>query len=173
MARQKSLLTLIIFSLYACLVGCSNSRIQVEQAVPEELAHDTETLDMRNCDSNDDMVTTLAAQAPVRQEIYISEQATVVETGLEIDVPTITLEELRLQVESVYQPVFEEAVANAEKVKFTIPGHMIHMYKVHWIQQIYQSTVSFSINGQTCTASYVYKLEIPDLDSTTVMACTA
>jgi hypothetical protein len=170
---HKNLTALLTILLYTCLVGCNNSSIQVQQAAPEEVAYGTETLDMRNCDSNDDLLTTLASEAPVRQEISISEQATVVETGSVIDIPNEVQNELRSQVESVYQPIYEEAAAGTEMVNLTVPGHMIHMYKIHWIRRIYQSTISFSMNEQTCTASYVYTLETPDLDSTTIMACTA
>ena len=173
MNRQKAILATLTILLYACLAGCSRSPVDVEQAVPEEMAFASETLDIRNCDSNDDMRTTLADQAPVKQQVSIAEQATVVETGSAIDISPEILDELRLQVESAYQPLFEEAVTSAEKVEFTIPGHMIHMYKIHWIRRIYRSTISFSINDQSCAASYVYTLESPDLDSHTVMACTA
>ena len=87
MNRQKAILATLTILLYACLAGCSRSPVDVEQAVPEEMAFASETLDIRNCDSNDDMRTTLADQAPVKQEISIAEQATVVETGSAIDIP--------------------------------------------------------------------------------------
>ncbi|HLA98747.1 MAG TPA: hypothetical protein VJL34_09850 [Anaerolineales bacterium] len=172
MARRTIYLGLI-FGISLLISNCSRPSIQVYQAAPIEQAVREETLDMRNCDSNDDMVTTLAAQAPARQHISISELATAVETGSVIDIPNEVYNELRLQIESAHRTVFEKAVASAEKVDFTIPGHKIHMYKIHWIQQIYRSTISFAINDQACTASYVYTLEIPKLDSYTVMACTA
>jgi hypothetical protein len=170
---MKKIITLIIFILSVCLVGCGDSPIQVDMADPEKLGIGSETLDIRNCDSNDVMVTTMATHAPVRQHISISEQATLVKTGSAIDIPPDILDELRLQVETMYQPEYEEAADSAEKVEFTIPGHEIYMYKIQWIQQIYGSTISFSINRQLCTASYVYTLETPDLDSLTTMSCTA
>lgn len=166
---------LILLTSYLCvaLVGCSTSHAQVERTRPVEVAYGTETLDIRNCDSNEDMITTLASHAPVRQHISISEEATVVETASAIDIPAKILDDLRSQVEREFQPIFEEAVANAEGVEFTIPGHKIHMYQIHWIQQTYRATISFSMDDQTCSASYVYTLETPVLDSFTVMACTA
>ncbi len=173
MIRQNSKHTLLTIFLCFYLVGCSSSPTQVGQAVPEESAYGEETLDMRNCDSNDEMVTTLADQAPVKQQISISEQATVIETGSAIDIPNKVHDELKLQVKNEYQPIFEEAVANAKKVELTIPGHKIYMYKIYWNHRIYRSTISFTINNQACTAPYVYTLETPILDSYTVMACTA
>jgi len=47
------------------------------------------------------------------------------------------------------------------------------MYAIKWTQRIFRSTVFISVEGQACTASYTYALEISELDSYTVMACTA
>lgn len=170
---MKKILALILFVFSAVLVGCGELAIQVEIVNPEELRIGTETLDIRNCDSNEDMVTSLGSQAPVKQHITISEQATLEKTGLYIDIPVEMLDELKLQVESMYQAEFDEALGSAEQVIFTIPAHKIHMYKIHWIQQHYQSTISFSIDRKPCTASYEYTLEVPELDSLTTMSCTA
>lgn len=164
---------LIVLFLSIYLVGCGNAPIIVERADPEVVEAGSETLDIRNCDSIDDMITTLESHAPVKQHISISETATSEKTGSAIDIPSDLIDELILQVESVYQGEFEEALANAEQVEFTIPGDKIHMYKIRWIQQIYSATISASINGQPSTASYVYTLETPDLDSLTTMSCTA
>lgn len=171
--QVKKFLTLFIFVLSAFLVGCNDSPILVQWGDPEEIDVGSETLDIRNCDSNDDMVTTLASHAPVREQIFISEQATLVKTGSALDIPPDMRDELRLQVEAVYQTEFDEAAASAEMVEFTIPGHKIHMYKIMWIQQNYSSMISFSIDNQPCMASYIYTVETPDLDSLTTMACTA
>jgi hypothetical protein len=144
--------------------------IALEAPIEQELM--PEELNIKNCLSSDDMVTTLAAQAAVRQQISISEQATIVETGSAIDVPDEIYAELKSQVESEFQPIFEEAIANAKNVELVIPGLKIHMYRLHWIERVYQSTISFSMNDQSCTASYVYTLDIPHIDGYTTTACT-
>lgn len=144
--------------------------IALESPIEQELM--PESLDIKNCLSSDNMVTTLAAQAPVRQQLSISKQATVVETGSTIDIPDEIYDELKLQVQSEFQPVFEEAVSTTENVELVIPGLKIHMYRLHWIERVYQSTISFSMNDQACNASYVYTLDIPHLDGYTLTACT-
>ena len=168
----------LIFGISLLLSSCSQppipvAQVDVAQEAPIEQELQGETLDVRNCLSNDTMLTTLAAQAPVRQQISIPKQATVVETGSAIDIPNEILDELKLQVQSEFQPIFEEAVANAENVELVVPGLKIHMYRIRWIQRIYQSMISFSINDQACTASYVYTLDTPELIDYTVSACTA
>ena len=169
--QQKFLVILLAAALMA---ACSRSSIQVSRAVPEELALSfAETLDIRYCDSNDDMLTTLASEAPVRQHTSIAEEAISVDTSAAIEIPADTLANLNKQIEGAYQQEYEQAVASSEQVEFNIPGHMIHMYKIKWNQQVFRSIVSFYINNQACTASYTYALEIPELDSANVMACTA
>jgi len=159
------------------LISCSQppipvAQVDIAQEAPIEQELPPESLDIKNCLSSDDMVTTLAAQAPVRQQISISKQATVVATGSAIDIPDEIYDELISQVQSEFQPIFQEAGANAENVELVIPGLKIHMYRLHWIERVYQSTISFSINDQSCTASYVYTLDIPHLDGYIMTVCT-
>lgn len=165
--------TLSIFIMALCLSGCGNAGIQIAMAEPEEARSGSETLDIRNCDSNDEMVTDLSAHAPVKQEIIISETATAVKTGQALVIPSEMLDEIKVQIEALYQQVLEEAVTRTEAEVFNIPGHKIHMYKIYWVQQHYRSEVSLTIDGQSCKTSYEYVLEIPELDSFTVMSCTA
>jgi hypothetical protein len=170
---MKKNLSFVIFVLSMSLVGCGNSPIQIEKADPEKAIIDSETLDIRNCDSNDDMVTTMAIYAPVRMQISISEPAKLIKTGSVVDIPSDMLEDIKLQVGTLYQPILEEAESSVGNIELTIPRNKIHMYQIKWVQQNYNSTVSFSINGWPCTANYLYTLEIPELDSFIEMSCTA
>ena len=83
-------------------MGCNDSPIQVQRGDPDEIGVGSETFDIRNWASNDDMVTMLVSHAPVREQISISEQATLVKTGSALDIPPDMRDELRLQVEAVY-----------------------------------------------------------------------
>jgi len=170
--RQDTILIMLSAALCTLLVGCSSS-VQVSQVGPEERSLGSEILDMRNCDSNDAMITTLASEAPVRQQITLSGEAFSNKTGEAIDLPADEKTKLISQIESAYQQEYERALEHAGQVEFTIPGHKIHMYAIKWTQRIFRSTVFISMEGQACTASYTYALEIPELDSYTVMACTA
>jgi len=176
MARRTIYIALIL-GISMLLISCSQppipvAQVDIAQEAPIEQELPPESLDIKNCLSSDDMVTTLAAQAPVRQQISISKQATVVATGSAIDIPDEIYDELISQVQSEFQPIFQEAGANAENVELVIPGLKIHMYRLHWIERVYQSTISFSINDQSCTASYVYTLDIPHLDGYIMTVCT-
>ena len=148
---MKKLITLILAVLFISLAGCGESPVNVETADPEEASGGTETLDIRNCDSIEDMNTTLAAQAPVKQTVTIPEQANLEKNGSVVDIPPDVADELKLAVESAYLSEYKAAVSAAEGVKFTIPGDKIHMYKIFWIQRTYHSTISFSIDRKPCT----------------------
>lgn len=164
---------IVLFSLSFAFSGCDSPSVQVVKAQPEEAQIGAETLDMRNCDSLDELVTTLADEAPVREQISIPEQATVNETGTVIDIPSPMVTVIEEQIEQEYAPAYKTAVEQAEQEVLTIPGHMIHMYKILWMQKTYQSTLSLSIDNKPCTAFYTYTLEYPMVDSSTKMACTA
>jgi hypothetical protein len=170
LAQVVGISLLLISSCSQPPISAAKVDIALEAPVEQELM--PESLDIKNCLSSDDMVTTLAARAPVRQQISVSKQATVAATGSAIDIPDEIYEELKSQVQSKFQPLFEEAVANTENVELVIPGLKIHMYRLHWVQRIYQSTISFPMNDQSCTTSYVYTLDIPHLDGYTLTACT-
>lgn len=165
--------SIIFISLSLALVGCSSTPVQVTMAQPEEIDKGAEILDMRNCDSNDELVTNLAAEAPVQMHITIAEQCTLDKTGSTIVIPDHLVDYVRAQIEEEYAPVFEETTSNTAAEKFQIPGHMIHMYKIKWLQKTYKSTASFSIDHQSCIAFYTYTLDYPILNNSTSMACTA
>ncbi|NIW10815.1 MAG: hypothetical protein GWN33_09785, partial [Gammaproteobacteria bacterium] len=78
--RTIWIVLIVLFNLSFAFSGCASPAVQVVKAQPEEAQIGAETLDMRNCDSLDELVTTLADEAPVRKQISIPEQATVDET---------------------------------------------------------------------------------------------
>lgn len=88
-------------------------------------------------------------------------------------IPAETQAALKAQIESVYQPEYEQAVARVEQVQLVVPAHKIHMYDIHWNREVYSSTVSFSMEDEPCTAAYTYELDIPELVEFFEMSCTA
>lgn len=184
MMRSKIAITELIIFLWILLAGCSTLSAQISKAVPntlsaqvtkavpEERALKSEILDLRNCASNEDLHSNLASEAPIKMQVALAEEATST-TGDTILIPTELKEKLTTQIELAYQQAYEEAFSNAERIELDVPAHMIYMYDIKWTEQIFSSTVSFPMEGQDCIASYTYTLEIPELDSFTVMACTA
>jgi hypothetical protein len=166
---------LLLLIAVTCLLGtgCANRGIQVATVAPVERALRLETLDLRNCDSKEEMLTTLASEAPVRKNITISGEAASTATGETIIIPAETQASLEAQIESNYQSEYEQALTTAQRERLTIPVNKIHMYKVQWKQKMFSSTVSFLLNDELCQASYTYSLDIPELTGYFEMSCTA
>jgi Na+-transporting NADH:ubiquinone oxidoreductase subunit NqrF len=172
MTTRTTIIWLILF-LCPLVAGCANQSIQVAAAAPLARPISSETLDLRNCDSNEEMNTSLESEAPVRLRISIAEEAISAASGESIVIPAETQAAVIAQIESVYQPEYEQAVARVEQVQLVVPGHKIHMYDIHWNREVYSSTVSFSIENEPCTAAYTYELDIPELGEHFEMSCTA
>jgi len=173
MIRVKFIILGLILSLWGLLAGCSSQLAQVSKAVPEERHLRSEILDMRNCQSEDEMNTTLASEAPVVYQVTLAKNATSTATGEEVEIPGEQQAILEDELVSAYQQEYEEATANAKQVELVIPAHMIHMYDIKWKEQTYSSSISFSMEGESCMADYTFVLKIPELKSYTTMACTA
>jgi hypothetical protein len=55
----------------------------------------------------------------------------------------------------------------------TVPVARIHTYRIEWTEQVFSSSVSFSMNGETYTAPYTYALRIPEEAGFFEIGCTA
>lgn len=172
MIPRTTFIWLIVF-LCPLVAGCANQSIQVAATAPVERPLSSETLDLRNCDSNEEMNTSLDSEAPVRLRISIAEEAISVASGETMVIPAKTQAGLKAQIESVYQQEYEQAVARGKQVELTVPGHEILMVKVHWHRKVFSSTASFTIEHEPCTAAYTYELDVPELGEHFGMSCTA
>jgi hypothetical protein len=163
----------ITFFVLVLSAGCSSQSVQVTQVTPVERHLRSEILDIRNCDSNEDMHTNLASEAPILYQVSLAKNATAASTGAVVEIPSEKQAILETEIVSAYQHEYEGAVAIAEQVELMVPAQMIYMYDIKWKEQVYSATVSFSLGGQACLADYTYSLEIPDLVGRKTMACTA
>lgn len=156
--------------------GCSNVRM-IDAAPPEALTENelkTEMLSIRNCAHNSTVAqTTLAAEAPVRQEVIFLSKAVAVETGQMVEIPVEVQDQLSIQIMKVYEQLYQEITSKNEAVNLEIPAFRIHFITVKWLQQCACSDVIFKMDNKTYTADYSYHLEYPEKTDTQEMACTA
>jgi hypothetical protein len=166
-------LILVVLTAMMCmlLAGCSSSA-QVSQAAPEEGELTSKILDLRNCDTTEELHTTLGSKAPVSYQITVARLATSTTTGESSVIPDEISAALEADIASAYQPAYEQAVKSAEQVELVVPGTRIRLYEIYWKQQVYRSTVTFKMNDQDFTAGYTYVLVVPELGPFTEMACT-
>jgi hypothetical protein len=77
------------------------------------------------------------------------------------------------EIEAAYTQVYEGAKTGVEQTELTVPVARIHTYRIEWKEQVFSSSVSFSMNGEPYTAPYTYTLCIPDEVGFLEMGCTA
>jgi hypothetical protein len=164
------------FFLLLLLAGCASVEVISTSSQPalDEKELKVEVLDMRNCVYNTTEInTTLEAEAPVRQQMIIEEQAVSIDTGDIIDIPMSIHNQLEKEITNQYREYVQTAQSNAEQVALTIPPSYIRMYSIRWIQQSASATITFHMENQTYEAEYTYQLEYPELIDWKEMRCTA
>jgi len=147
----------------------------ISVALAEPVGHelDGQLIELRNCETNTELRRTLASEVEIRTQTSIAEEATAVASGESAEIPPEVRAELEAKVELAYQEAYEKVKASAEQAELTVPAWKIRRYEIDWEEQEFGSTVSFSMNGQAYTASYVYKLCVPKKVGFQEMPCTA
>ncbi|MGD2156564.1 MAG: hypothetical protein PVG32_06785 [Anaerolineales bacterium] len=169
----KNFFASAIVGICLILVGCNEQRVQVSRAVPAERQLTSETLDIRNCETTEDLHQPLSARLQVTKHISIDEKATLTTTDEKVEVPEEMRAELKTEIERVYQDEFEQAQSGLQQYELFVTANKIHMYKIRWVQREYRSNISFTMDNKPCEASYTYRLDVPEVEGYTEMACTA
>ncbi|MFO8036621.1 MAG: hypothetical protein R6U57_08380 [Anaerolineales bacterium] len=172
MAIKKLIILTIIIPGFL-LTGCKASRIQVEKVTPTVQTLHSEILDVRNCETTEDLHQSLYDFQEVQTKIEIHPTATQIGTGNRMEIPKETNSILLHEIKKAYQPELKEAVIALKETKIHVPADKIHMYQIQWLAKTYHATISFSLDGEAYEASYTYRLEIPQIESSRVMSCTA
>jgi len=147
----------------------------VSQAMPmeSESSLSDQSLELRNCDGKADLHRSLAAEAQVASHIIISDEATAPSTGDTTVLSADRKVSLAEQVERAYQQVYEEAKTSVEQKDIVVPVGKIRTYTIYWKQQVFSSTISFTMDTETYAATYTYTLDIPHITISSEIGCTA
>lgn len=171
--KKISIFLLMVGFLCFLLAGCQGSQIQVAKTSPEVQPLRSETLDVRNCETTKDLHKTLSDFLQVSSQVTISEQAIQQGTENTVDIPDQMCDRLLDAVESAYQEDLKQAQSRLKEVKIDVPADKIYMYQIQWIEEKFQAEISFSMEDQQYQTSYTYALEIPQIDGSKQMSCTA
>jgi hypothetical protein len=163
----------LVVAVGLALAGCGGVQIQVARAEPVERALDAQSMDLRNCDSPTELRRSLASEVEIDQEVTIADQATAMAGGETAEISPEVKAKLVAEVERAYTQVYEEAKTGVEQTELTVPVARIHTYRIEWKEQVFSSSVSFSMDGETYTAAYTYTLYIPDEAGFFEIGCTA
>jgi len=163
----------IIIGLTLFLTGCGVNQVEVIKSSPTVQPVHSEYLDVRNCDSTKALNKSLSDFLPVREEVNISEQAAVVSSGKTSLLSQATCRSLMDKIESIYRDEYQEAQRSVQEIAIQVPADKIHMCKVQWNEKIFAGSLSFQLGDDLYETSYTYKLEVPELDGSFTMSCTA
>jgi hypothetical protein len=177
--RNESMITKILRCtqytfLLALLTGLSlataacGQRITVYMAEPLESALETEDLQLRNCDCDTEMVSTVEIQKKMDIEDYARSGS----QDNKVLIPPEIMAELVTELELAYEPVYEQAKTAVGQIRLTVPADMIRAYQIERIAQSYNSTISFRMGLKAYTTAYTYELRIPEESGFIEIPCT-
>jgi hypothetical protein len=172
MLRWSGLWALVV-AVCLALAGCGGGQVQVARAEPVERLLDAQSVDLRNCDSQTELRRSLASEVEIRKQITIADEATALADAKTAEISPEVKAKLAAEVERAYTQVYERAKTGVEQTELTVPVARIHTYRIEWKEQVFSSSVSFSMNGEPYTVPYTYTLCIPDEVGFLEMGCTA
>lgn len=171
--RFKKLIVLAIIIPFIILTGCKSTQVEVNKGTPTVQTLHLEILDVRNCETTEDLHRSLADFQEVHQQTEIHQKATQKSTGNRMDIPEEARSILIQEINKAYQPELQRAVIALKETKIHVPAEKIHMYQIQWMEKTYHSTFSFTLDREAYQSSYTYRLEIPQIDGSRHMSCTA
>jgi hypothetical protein len=131
------------------------------------------SLELRNCQSKEDLHKSLATEAQVACTIQVANTAIPITTGAAFQLSPEMRTNIEKQVKDTYQAAYDEAQASVEQKEVVVPIGRIHKYTIFWKQQVFKSSASFSLENISYTVPYTYTLEIPRITISEQIACTA
>ncbi|HSB66015.1 MAG TPA: hypothetical protein VLD65_05505 [Anaerolineales bacterium] len=186
---QKITQGALVLCMYLICLGCNGKSIQGIQVTPtsnpavpvvnvaspikSESSLSNQTIELRNCDGEDELHQSLAVEAQIVCNIMISDEAMSTITrntkllSKEMKLP------LEDQIEIAYQQVFDEAKTGVDQNDLMVPINRIRTFQINWTKQVFSSTISFTMDDEAYTVSYTYTLDIPDAIIAMETGCTA
>jgi hypothetical protein len=132
----------------------------------------TEKFEYPNCDASLEATQSLGSATSIGRSITIGTTARAgVEAGIEI--PATFKLQLELEVERTYQDEYQIERKRIDTINMGAAGGEHTIWVVGWLQQKWESNVSFAMEGKVYTVPYVYELTVPKIVSIDRILCPA
>jgi hypothetical protein len=131
------------------------------------------SLELRNCQSKEDLHKSLATEAQVACTVQVANTAIPITTGAALQLSPEMKTNIEKQVKDTYQGAYDEAQASVEQKEVVVPIGRIHKYTIFWKQQVFKSNASLEMDDVSYSVPYTYTLDIPRITISEQMACTA
>jgi hypothetical protein len=165
--KHTGLLALLV-GLCLALTACGPS-ITVNMVDPVERTLSNETISLRNCGCDDDLVSDTGLEV----KFDIDEYALSASQAERVLIPEDTMAELAVELEKAYEPVVEQIRAMMGDFQLTVPPDKIRTFQIQWKGQEYSSTISFRMGLKAYTTAYTCQFNIPNEISYSEISCTA
>jgi hypothetical protein len=154
------------------LAGCGlQARIETVEPVAESLG--ISQLEIRNCESEEDLHRFLSEDFPVEKTITISDFAQEASSGEDLLIPEDIRAKLLQQVDEAHKTMHEEAVNAAVAAKLVVPVNKIRLFRVEVTKMTCSSSLTFNMGLKKYSADYVYELKVPNDPGFWEISCTA
>jgi hypothetical protein len=161
---------LLILSLL--LAGCGlQARVETVEPVSESLG--ISQLEIRNCESEEDLHRFLSDDFPVEKTIIISDFAQDPSSGESQLIPEDVRAKLLEQVDEAHKTMHEEAASLAGSRELVVPVNKIRLFRVEVTKMTCSSTLTFNMGLKKYSADYVYELKVPNDPGFWEISCTA
>ncbi len=144
--------------------------IRVTTVQPSETLVKTETFPLPNCGGTGEIRQTLGSTASITKSVTLSGKATI-RGGGEAGIPETVKLKLEIEIEAAYQKAYESANSRLDTIDMPAAAGTHVVYDIGWYEQVFNSIVQYSIDGQVYEAPYTYKLQVPKLDNSRQISC--
>jgi hypothetical protein len=161
---------LLVLLAIICLftTACGRS-ITVNMADPVERTLRNETISLRNCGCDEDLVSDVGLEV----KFNIDDYAVSASQAERVVIPEDTMAELQAELEKAYEPVVEQVRAMMGDFQLIVPPDKIRTFQIQWKGQEYSSTISFRMGLKAYTTAYTCQFNIPNNIGHSEIACTA
>jgi len=91
--------------------------------------------------------------------------------GGEAGIPETVKLKLEIEIEAAYQKAYEAANSRLDTIDMPAAAGTHVIYDIGWYEQVFNSIVQYSMDGQVYEAPYTYKLQVPKLDNSRQVFC--
>lgn len=144
--------------------------IRVTTVQPSESLVKTETFPLPNCGGTGEIHQTLGSTASITKSVTLSGKATV-RGGGEAGIPETVKLKLEIEIEAAYQKAYEAANSRLDTIDMPAAAGTHVIYDIGWYEQVFNSIVQYSMDGQVYEVPYTYKMQVPKLDNSRQVSC--
>ena len=176
--KEHLFLSFIVALLFitGCVAGVSKpvekiALITKSEPIEEKIEY--QYLEIKNCVSTEELITTLENELPVTIQVNIKDEAISETTKLTSQIPEEIKSQLTSEIIETYQLEYNEAKKKSEETILKIAPDKIKYFSINFHPLLYESNLSFSMNDDSYSCAYSYQLTYPTISDTIITNCTA